>query len=405
MGKLTGIFRLGCGIVGTALLVCACARLPQSVVNDQPAIAITYYPTPTSAAVVEVAPATAAPSPTPVAEPIAQAQPTPTQAPVPTLAPIVPAEQLAILPPTALISGLRHEQQTWNNCGPATIAMLLSAYGRAETQRDAAIVLKPNPDDKNVSPDELANYARSLGYSARVVVGGDLDLLRALVSNGLPVIAESWFIPEPNDEMGHYQLLIGYEGDEFIFYDSYQGPDVREDIATFDGLWKVFNRTAVVVWSAEQEALAQTILGSKLDDRAMYESGLTQAQADITQNPRDKYAWFNAGTNLLALGRGSEAAEAFDTAQALKLPWRMMWYQFGPYAAWFEQGRYDDVVKLANTTLRPVKNLEESLYWRARARAAQGNIEAARTDLQQALVFNPNYAEARAVLEQLGAAG
>lgn len=74
-----------------------------------------------------------------------------------------------------------------------------------------------------MSPGEIADCAASLGFQARVVVGADLAMLRALVSNGFPVMVESWFIPTPNDEMGHYMLLKGYEDDVLIFDDSFHG--------------------------------------------------------------------------------------------------------------------------------------------------------------------------------------
>ena len=45
----------------------------------------------------------------------------------------------------------------------------------------------------------------------------------------------------------------------------------------------------------------------------------------------------------------------------------MMWYQTGPYKAYYYTNRFADVINLADTTLNdtiaePV--LEESLYWR-----------------------------------------
>ena len=45
--------------------------------------------------------------------------------------------------------------------------MNLSYYGLPVTQAEAAKVLKPNKDDKNVSPDQIAAYARSQGLNAR----------------------------------------------------------------------------------------------------------------------------------------------------------------------------------------------------------------------------------------------
>jgi len=331
----------------------------------------------------------------------ATAAPAPTLEVLPTPTPV----NFAFAPagPSALITGIRHERQTWNNCGPATISMLLSHYGRTETQREAAAFLKPDKEDKNVSPYELVAYAQSLGYGARQIAGGDLTMLKTLVQNGFPVIVESWFIPQPNDEMGHYQLLMGYEGDMLTFYDSYEGPNLKEQTSAFDGLWKVFNRTAVVVWTPEQASLVKAVLGERMDDQVMYTQALADAQHDIGASDQDKFGWFDAGTSLLALGRPREAASAFDKAFKLKLPWRMMWYQFGPYIAYFNQGRYKDVIDLANATLGKMKapNLEESFYWRGRAQAALGHLDAARADLQLALKYNSHYADAKAALNAL----
>ena len=281
--------------------------------------------------------------------------------------------------------------------------MLLSRFGRTETQREAAKFLKPDKEDKNVSPDELVAYAQSLGYEAQAVVGGDLNLLRTLVTNGMPVIVESWFIPEPNDEMGHYQLVVGYDDTSLIFYDSYEGPDLREKITDFEPLWKVFNNMAVIVWRPEQRPFVMEMIGDLSDAAKMHERALAKAQSDIAANPQDKFAWFNAGSSLHALGRDAEAVQAYDTAFALQLPWRMMWYQFGPYGAYYAAGRHEHVIDLANATLKRVKNLEESYYWRGRSQAALGNANAARADFQQALVFNPNFAPAQAALNALAA--
>jgi predicted double-glycine peptidase len=167
---------------------------------------------------------------------------------------------------TALLRGFRYERQTFNNCGPATTATLLSYFGRAENQTQVASVMRPNKDDKNVSPGEIVDFAVSLGFGARVVIGADLAMLRGLVSNGLPVIVESWLIPTPNDEMGHYILLKGYEDDTLVFDDSFHGENLREESSTFDARWKVFNRTVIVVWKAEQAGLARR-LGARADDR------------------------------------------------------------------------------------------------------------------------------------------
>jgi tetratricopeptide (TPR) repeat protein len=326
---------------------------------------------------------------------------------VPAVTPVASARaqestSYAVISPglSASLTGVRHQQQTFNNCGPATISMQLSYFGRTENQADIARVLRPDRNDRNVSPDELVSYAQSLGLRAKWLMGGDILMLRTLVANGLPVIVESWFIPDPNDEMGHYLLLTGYDGDVLTFQDSYHGPNVTETVNEFDPLWKVFNRSAVVVWPPEREAQVQAILGERMDDGFMVERAMATARIEAHNNPQDKYAWFNIGTNLLLMGDASGAAQAYDTAESLALPWRMLWYQFGPYAAYYHAGRYDKVVQLANKTLTRVKNLEESYYWRGMAYAAQGKRASATRDLQRAVALNPNYAQARQALQQ-----
>lgn len=300
----------------------------------------------------------------------------------------------AALPASALIEGIVHQQQTWNNCGPANISMLLQLYGRTETQRDAARVLKPVRDDKNVSPNEMVAYAQLMGFRARWITGADIALIKAFVANGLPVIAESWYIPHPNDEMGHYELIHGYDGDMLLVDDSYEGANQKLDAREWDGLWKVFNRTLIVVWSEEQDALVQALLGERWDEKRMHELALAAARAETEIDPNDKFAWFNIGTNLLALGDPAGATTAYDKADSLKLPWRMLWYQHGIYEAHFLAGNHEQVLKLANRSLKATGDLEESYYWRGRAQLALGHKAEARRDFGIAAKLNPNYAAA-----------
>jgi hypothetical protein len=82
----------------------------------------------------------------------------------------------------------------------------MSYFGSKLSQADVAAVLRPYRDDKNVSPDEMAAYARARGLQAIVRVNGDADRLKRLLSAGVPVLLETWYEPKPNDGMGHYRL-------------------------------------------------------------------------------------------------------------------------------------------------------------------------------------------------------
>lgn len=401
-----------------AISLASCGRLRAMIdpPTPRPPAPTDFAPPPTIdaarlATVFEAtAPTTPEPPPTATATPTAPPAPTAdvraataTSNPPTRLPPTAPPTPPAYAPlKAAQLRGLRYERQTFNNCGPATTAMLLSYFGRAENQGQIASVMRPNRDDKNVSPVEIAAYAQGLGYGARILIGADVNLLRAFVSNGLPVVVESWYIAPPDDQMGHYKLLTGYDGDSLFFDDTLHGQAQREAERDFDAMWKVFNRTAIVVWKPEQAALARRLMGARADDAAMRSMALASARKDVDRDPQDKYAWFNAGSTLLAMGEAARAARAFDVARGLKLPWRMLWYQFGPYEAYFGAGEYATVIQLATQVLSVTNGLEESRYWRGRAYAALGRAAEARADFEAALKDNANFTRASDALKALG---
>jgi len=327
----------------------------------------------------------------------------PPPAPQASVTPGVTATPATTPPARADITGVRHEYQTWNNCGPATISMALSVFGAGGDQASAAAVLKPDPDDKNVGPDELAAYARRQGYGALVRVNGSTDRLKRLLAAGFPLIVETWFVPEPGDEMGHYRVLTGYDEADGAFRaaDSYHGPRVRLPFGDFDRLWRVFNRTYVVVYPRHRDSEAMALLGADRDDRAMYVAAAARAQAEVGTEA-DAFGWFNLGSSLVGLGEAPAAAGAYDRARRLGLPWRMLWYQFGPLEAYAAVGRWDDVRALAVANLANAPNLEESHYWLGRARAAAGDAAGSRSSWERALALNPHMAAARSALDALG---
>lgn len=369
-------------------------------------VAIAVQPTPTE-------------SPTATHTPTTPALPTATPTPLPPTpapaAPVAAAPVVQPVQPAVHLTGLRHMWQTWNNCGPATLAMNLSYYGSTLDQADIAAVLRKYEDDKNVSPQEMAAYARSQGFHAEVRVNGSADLARQFLSNGIPVLIETWLEEQPNDGMGHYRLLVGYDdaSARWIAYDSYVSlPLVNEDPAQYQGIympydqtdawWRIFHRTYVLIYPPEQEPVVRAILGDAFDLNAMWQQALAAAQADVSQNPGDPFAHFNLGTSLVAFGDYAGAAAAFDQARAIGLPWRMFWYQFDIFPAYFNTGRYGEMVQLADATNAVTDSIEEIHYWRGRALAALGDTPAAVAAYRRALELNPDYAPAADALASVG---
>lgn len=373
---------------------------------------------------------TRSPSSTPMPSPLPPSStPLATETPAPSPTPSPSSTPTPTPPVSVVLDGIRHERQGWNNCGPTTLAMALSYWGRDEDQFDIAPLLKPDPEDKHVGIHQMEGYARDLGLGTVIRVGGTLDRLKTLLRAGFPIIVESWHVRDARDQLGHYRLVAGYDDlqGQFTLYDSLYDPPKTMGYQKLDELWRVFNRTYMVVYAPERwgalaeilgleacpsESLAPEVLGPEFEAPAMYERALETARAELANPPEScvayadcadwvTFSWFNIGTNLTALERYDEAALAYDQARQSGLHYRMLWYQFGPYEAYYAAGRYDDVIALAEATLATAKNLEESYYWRGMARLAQGDREGARADFRTALRYHERWEPATTALTEL----
>ncbi len=330
---------------------------------------------------------------------------------------IAPTQTLTSIPKSILLTGVQHEYQTWNNCGPATLAMALSFWDWEGSQRVIADFTKPNPRDKNVMPYELTAFVEEQTQLQTVLrVGGEIELIKHFLAAGFPVIIEKGF--EGRDFkgwMGHYVLVTGYSDldQQFIFQDSYYGPDQVMGYEYFESFWRAFNFTYLVVYPSENKDEVMQILGSQADKEFNFRYAAQKASDEIyILNGRDQFfSWFNRGANLVSLQDFTGAGSAYDEAFALypdipekERPWCMMWYQTGPYWAYYYSGRYQDVIELASTTLDSMSEsvLEESYYWRALAREALGDNEGAIKDLRSALKVHPGFEPSLTRLQQMG---
>jgi hypothetical protein len=366
---------------------------------------------------------------TPVSEPSATATPTgtatatvpgPTLTPTPTFTPEpspTPTFTHTPLPDRVVLSGIKHEYQSFNNCGPANLSMALSYWGWLGDQRDTRNILRPLVDDYNVMPEEMVAYVESYtDFGALMRVGGDLVLMKRFVAAGFPLIIEKGLHPKNDWWMGHYLVVSGYDDTRrmFITQDSLVMADYPLSYDYFEGQWwRDFNYVFIVIFPFEREAEVLDLLGPFADQTESYRIALQRAMEESEYlTGRDLFfAWYNIGTNFVGLEEYAAAAEAYDKAFSLyaalpdkERPWRMLWYQIGPYPAYYHTGRYQDVINLANTTLSMLTKhgLEESYYWRGLAHEALGNSDGALSDLKRAVQLNPNFSPPREKLLSLG---
>jgi len=346
----------------------------------------------------------------------------PSQTPEPSLTPTPAATPL---PERVELEGVIYEDQHGsrrNYCAPANLSMALSYWGWKGDKYLVGPVVKPDNEDKNVMPYELEDYVHNdTGLGAVLRVGGDLNVLRRFIAAGYPVLVENgvYFhdLTGVVSWMGHYRVVNGYDdaAGTFITQDSFIGADHPVPYNEMLSAWRAFNYTYLVTYPPEKEAEVMQLLGPDADETANQQNAALIASNEIygLSGIEQYFAWFNRGSSLAALQDYGGAAAAFDesfkiypTIPEAERPWRMLWYQTGPYFAYYGIERYYDLLYLADSTLAAMqgdKNLEESYYWRGMARVSLGETQAAIEDFQTSLKYHPGFEPALYQLELLGA--
>ncbi len=332
---------------------------------------------------------------------------------------LVAAQDATPIPPSYQHTGLSQIPKHWNNCGPATLTMGLTYFGFAADQDPAATWLKPTSEDGNVSPWQMVDYVNTqLAGTTRALnrVGGDLALLKTLISNNFPVIIEAGYDPEPDrlGWMGHYLLVTGYDDStqNIMTHDSYLGPNKAYTYEHVEKFWSHFNNTYIVLYKFEREEELLTLLGTNADITQNALNALEINRQRALADPENPFAWFNLGSNYVLLkdydAKAFEyAAAAYDQSRKLKLPWRMPWYQFGMYEAYNAVGRYEDVVEIARTQLNESGTsqfIEETYYYAGIAREGLGEVDRALSNYAEALNINSNFTPAQEARDRLMAA-
>jgi tetratricopeptide (TPR) repeat protein len=328
-----------------------------------------------------------------------------------------PPPSLVPLPPQVSLTSPKYEKQGINNCGPATLAMMLRLYGWEGDQYDIAKIVKPIDRDRNVNPEELRYYVlNEAGWlKAEYRVAGNLDLLKRLLAANYPVILEEASTLDPQDANGpnddlwdaHYLLITGYDDTAGVVtaQDPLRGADNKIPYDTLMADWKPFNYLFMVIYIPADEEEVKSILGTNWDPDQNRLNALAIADTAATSNPTDAFAWFNLGSNLVYFERYQEAAQAYDEAFTLGLPQRMTRYQFGPFFAYYNADRIDYLLEITENTYKLINGYyaEEALLWHGWGLYRKGDFAGAITDWRKALQVRPGYADAIYALQFVGA--
>jgi len=316
----------------------------------------------------------------------------------------------------------------YNYCAPSTLAMAVSFWGWKGERTDVGDVVKPYRKDLNVMPYEMVAFVEEqAGLGAIVRVGGDNELVKRFLNAGFPVLVEKGVhfrdLAGVVTWMGHYAFITGYDDAQgaFITQDSYvtPGTDYPVSYADLTIQWRSFNYTYIILYPKDRESEVLAALGLQADETYNYQYAAQVASAEIYSDLPDVerfFAWYNYGTNLVKLQDYGGAAQAYDEAFAIYnslpedktiRPYRVLWYQTGPYFAYYYTARYQTVISLATTAIESVyfddTAPEESLYWRGMARLALGDTEGAIEDFRLSLEpYHPGFARSLEQLKLLG---
>ena len=351
---------------------------------------------------------TALPGETPASTEQATEEPTP----IPPTATLTPYP----VPAAYTIENMGLERQSFNNCGPANLSMNLNFWRWSTNQERMRLALRTHDDDRNVMLSEMRDYVlnntENLGAILRYV--GDLQVLKALVSGGYPVLLERGHTDPDNGWMGHYSIIHAYN-------DATQTVTSNDTLLgtitlSYDELmldWRHFDGIYIVVFPADREQDVLERLGAHANEAENLRLGLEAVEARLEQEKGRElfFALYSKGQLLVEMGQYLEASLAFDQAFSVygqldmgARPWRMTWYQIGPYLAYFHTGRYQDTLTLAQQTLdnsKEPKALPETYYWAGVAAAQLGQYEDAKDFFLKALEYHPGWDHAVARLNAL----
>ncbi|MFC5848265.1 C39 family peptidase [Deinococcus petrolearius] len=123
-----------------------------------------------------------------------------------------PAASAASAPaPTGYaLQGVPLVRQTYNACGPASIAQVLGYFGLKVALADVSRLTRPT-ERSYMTAQAIVDFAPQVGLEARLYRGGSLATVRAAIRQGLPLIALQSHIPRAGTVIPHWRVVVGYD--------------------------------------------------------------------------------------------------------------------------------------------------------------------------------------------------
>lgn len=266
--------------------------------------------------------------------------------------------------------------QSWNNCGPASLSMIFSAWNLTIDQSYIESMTKSDPWDLHIGVDELKRVCDHFSYSYTFYSNRSIDDLKILIDNNGPVITPIWYSRSEEDQMGHYIVLYGYDQNGFKVMDPLNPPlEYLENYFLYDMWSKAGNRVL-----------------------SIYPKGYKAVELFPVSVPYtgydDFYSYYNMGRYYLNNKDYILAAENFTKSIEQDYYFKYLWYNSEIFEAFFYNNEYQKLIDLGFKTLKRCKNLEEVWYWVSYSYYKLNNIPKAEEAINMALKYRSDYTEA-----------
>lgn len=318
-----------------------------------------------------------------------------------------PSIQLITAPLSKVLQTDYHVFQTFNNCGPAALSMVLRFYGINVSQQELGRELRPwqNPqginDDKSVPLEELAEKANDYNLFPYHRPNGNIEIIKKFITYDIPILTRTW--TKIDEDIGHFRLIKGYndQTQQLIQDDSLQNKNLWYKYEDFNAIWEKFGYEYLVLVPQDKKKIAEAILGEDADAKVAWQKAANYAQDNLANNPNDVYTRFNLSVALYEIGDYQRSVDEFEKVES-QLPFRTLWYQIEPILAYYESGHYQKVFEISEKILNNQNLAYSELYYlRGQIYLKQNNREAARQEFEKAILYKHNYLPAQEAFNTL----
>lgn len=306
-----------------------------------------------------------------------------------------------------LLKGTRVVAQTFNNCGPATLSMILSYYGIDRSQKELGDQMRPyqhpkgNNDDKTVFYEEFVTMIEKFGLRALFRPAGSIELLKLFTANEIPVVLKTRL--KPKEDSAHYRIVRGFDEKAKVIIqdDSYFGANRQIPYYEFLEMWQPFGYNYLPVYPPEKEAAVKVILGQNQNEKEAWRYALDRAEKENQLDPENVHPIFNLSVAYYHLGEYQKSVAEFERVES-RLSRRALWYQIEPILAYWQLKNYDRVFALSDRLFENGNRAFSELYQlRGEIYLEKGDKGAARQEFELALKYHKGFKPAEEALLRL----